>query len=306
MAHDSDRLRLLESLARNRGIPFGHDRLPRRKSFSTPTGRRISYLSWPGQGAPLVLLHGGALTAHTWDLTCLDLTDDFCCVCPDLRGHGDSDAALEYSIQGSVDDVLCLVDDVGWDELHIAGMSLGGTIAFHLAAQQQVRVLSLTMIDVGPGVDFEATAEMRSFLAGANDSMSCSAVVDAVMKLRPNADRDLISYRYQHLMRQLPDGTWTWRQDRARSLDYQHVLAKIAEMPQLAASIRCPVLIVRGDRSRIFSTQHAAQFARMFSEGQCVVVPHAGHNVQEDNPRALAETIRARLDRRPGSSAARF
>jgi len=53
---------------------------------------RFHYLDWGTQGRPpLVCLHGGGLTAHTWDVVCLALRGDHRCVALDLRGHGDSE-----------------------------------------------------------------------------------------------------------------------------------------------------------------------------------------------------------------------
>jgi hypothetical protein len=55
-------------------------------------GMRLHYLDWGGPGrSSVVLLHGGGLTAHTYDLICLALRDTYRCFAPDLRGHGDSE-----------------------------------------------------------------------------------------------------------------------------------------------------------------------------------------------------------------------
>src|SRR3977135_563920 len=51
---------------------------------------QVHVLDWGGSGEPIVLLHGGGLTAHTWDLVCLGLRPTYRCIAPDLRGHGDS------------------------------------------------------------------------------------------------------------------------------------------------------------------------------------------------------------------------
>jgi len=44
-------------------------------------GLRLHYLEWGQRDRPsLLFLHGGRLTAHTWDLVCLALCTDFHCV----------------------------------------------------------------------------------------------------------------------------------------------------------------------------------------------------------------------------------
>jgi pimeloyl-ACP methyl ester carboxylesterase len=292
MNHEDRTKQLLASIANRRGIPFRHDRLPTRRVLTIPAHQLLSYLDWPGSGPPLLLLHGGALNAHTWDLVCLELVDNFHCVALDLRGNGDSGHAEEYTIDAAVGDVLALADALRWGRLHIAGMSLGGNVAFHFAAQHAERTASLTMVDVGPEIDFAATSGMRSFLTEAGKSESLESVVEAVLAYRPDNDRDLILYRYMHLMRSMPDGSWQWKLDRRRPPDYPHILAKLAEMPSLAPRIQCPVLITRGARSRVFSEPAAAAFAQLFAHARWTNIADAGHNIQEDNPKALAAAIR--------------
>src|SRR5918998_1067288 len=53
------------------------------------------------ENPPILFLHGGALTAHTWDLCCLALRDEYHCLAMDLRGHGDSDWSpdADYSLR---------------------------------------------------------------------------------------------------------------------------------------------------------------------------------------------------------------
>src|SRR5689334_5220570 len=52
-------------------------------------GLDLAYLDWGGDGPTGIFLHGGSLTAHTWDLVCAALSPRIRCVALDLRGHGD-------------------------------------------------------------------------------------------------------------------------------------------------------------------------------------------------------------------------
>ncbi len=79
---------LLKSLAQRRGIPFRRARLPISRWFKASDGVELHYLDWRGGTSTLILLHGGALSAHTFDLVALALDPDVRCVAVDLRGHG--------------------------------------------------------------------------------------------------------------------------------------------------------------------------------------------------------------------------
>src|ERR1700753_188381 len=89
---------------------------------------RFRYLDWGNEELrPLLFLHGGALTAHTWDLCCLALRDDYHCLALDQRGHGDSDWApdADYSLGAQREDVKGFAEAIGLDRFVLVGMSMG-------------------------------------------------------------------------------------------------------------------------------------------------------------------------------------
>jgi pimeloyl-ACP methyl ester carboxylesterase len=172
-------------------------------------------------------------------------------------------------------------------------MSLGGNVAFHFVATHLARALSLTMVDIGPRVDFGATANMRAFVDNAIQCKTFEELVAAALKASPRTDPDLIRYRYGTLVRLEADGFWSWRQDRRKPHDFEHILGKLREMPSLVQRVTCPVLIARGGRSRVISNRDAREFAAMFGNGTAVTISEAGHNIQEDNPKELATALRA-------------
>ncbi|MDO9395892.1 MAG: alpha/beta fold hydrolase [Herbiconiux sp.] len=118
-------------------------------------GTRIAYRT-TGQGTPVVLLHGTALSQAIWRgfgyLRSLGATHRV--ITLDLRGHGRSDkphAAGSYAIDRFADDVLAVLDAVGESSAHVVGYSLGARVAFAVAAAHPERVRSLTSIAGAPG-----------------------------------------------------------------------------------------------------------------------------------------------------------
>ncbi len=181
-------------------------------------------------------------------------------------------------------------------------MSLGGNVAAHYAAAPGSRAKSLVLVDVGPGVGFDATRTIREFMQLDIASLSLEALVDAGMELSATGGRDKLLYRYAHMTHVLPDGARAWRADRRRPSDFPHILAKLEELPALAPHVAIPVLIARGGRSRILCDEKVASFAARFPNGSWTTIPEAGHNVQEDAPRALAEALRAFYARSAGAA----
>lgn len=289
---------LLEKLALARAIPFRSDRLSRSGWLRASDGVRLHYLDWSGGPDTLVLLHGGALSAHTFDLLALALGEAVRCVALDLRGHGESGWADDYSVERSAADVLQLFDHLELTEVHLAGMSLGGCVAGHVAVALGSRLASLSFIDVASAVNFEASARMRAFIEAARPVARVEDLVSQALAVSPATDPDLMLYRYQSLLKPGAEG-FGWKADRRSPVDFPHILARLAQLSDLAPLVDCPVLVVKGGRSRVLTQAGLEAFAASFPAGRWIVIPGAGHNVQEDQPAALALALHDVLAGRP-------
>ena len=117
---------------------------PLRLTAATATGQ-LSVLRW-GAGEPLVLLHPLALAGELWTPVAARLTGAV--YAPDLRGHGHSSwDGLPFSIADMATDLGHALDSLGLSSVHLAGMSMGGSVALTFAGTQPERVRSLTLAD---------------------------------------------------------------------------------------------------------------------------------------------------------------
>ncbi|WTW99031.1 alpha/beta hydrolase [Streptomycetaceae bacterium NBC_01309] len=270
-----------------RAFRFAHD------------GCRLHGLDWGGTGVPVLLLHGGGLTAHTWDFVCLGLRGAARLVALDLRGHGDSDWSDDCRVGTMAADVVAAADHLGFARVRLVGMSLGGVVAAHVAAARPDRVERLALVDVAPGVDFESTGRIREFMSGLAPVRDLGAVVEAAMRVNPRAHRASVAYRMSTLFRRAPDGGWVPKGD-PRPPDFPAILAAIGRLAELAAGVR--VLLVRGGRSRVLPQAAAERLVGRLPDAELAVVPDAGHNVQEDNPAALVTALRTFVAPGPAES----
>lgn len=283
----------MTDLAASLGVRI-HDPAPPRDVYWTRAGCRSHGFDWGGPGPAVLLLHGGGLNAHTWDFVCLGLRGAARLVALDLRGHGDSDWSDDYRIGAMAEDVVAAADRLGFDRVRLVGMSLGGVVAAQVAAAHPGRVERLALVDVAPGVDFDSTERVRTFMAGLGQVDAIDTVVDAALRVSPRADRARVTYRMRALFRRAPDGGWVPKGD-PRPPDFPAILAAI---DRLAAQLTgLPVLLVRGGRSRVLPQSTAERLIARVPDGELVVVPDAGHNVQEDDPAALITALRAFLTR---------
>lgn len=106
--------------------------------------------SGPGDGEPVVLLHGFPQTSAMWVPYLRRLSAaGFRAIAPDLRGYAPSarpTGAQHYAIDLLVADVLDIGDGLGAGRFHVVGHDWGGMVGWALAAAHPGRLLSLTSV----------------------------------------------------------------------------------------------------------------------------------------------------------------
>lgn len=259
-------------------------------------GLRLHYLDWGRRGrAPLMFLHGGCLTAHTWDLVCLALRADFHCVALDQRGHGDSEwsPTLDYGPEAHLRDIRGLIERLALKQPVLIGQSLGGLNAMTYAAHAADRLAGVVVIDVGPDIQWQGAMRVADFVMGNPEAGSVEGFAERAGAFNPRRDPRLLRYSLLHNLRPLPDGTYTWKYDR-RAISperFASVRRSLEQLRDRAHAVTCPVLVVRGADSDAFTDANAADFARALPDGRWVAVERAGHTVQGDNPRGLVQVL---------------
>ena len=107
-----------------------------------------------GSGEPLLLIPYLAADHACYAFQVADYAKQFSCISIDLRGTGESDKpACAYSTELLADDVAALMQAIGVEKGHIAGVSLGAAAAMWLAAKYPNRVKSLSLHSCWPKTD---------------------------------------------------------------------------------------------------------------------------------------------------------
>jgi 3-oxoadipate enol-lactonase len=112
------------------------------------TAVEVAYTDDGPADAPVVVLSNSlGATRAMWDPQVPALAERFRVISYDTRGHGESPAPEgPYSIDDLVDDVVALLDRLGVERAHVAGLSLGGMTGMRLAAREPARVRSLAVL----------------------------------------------------------------------------------------------------------------------------------------------------------------
>jgi haloacetate dehalogenase len=109
-----------------------------------------------GDRFPLLLLHGYPQTHLIWHKIALRLAEEFTVVAPDLRGYGDSSKPEDgpdhynYSKRAMAQDLVEVMDTLGYQEFFVVGHDRGGRVAHRMTLDHPHRVKKLAVLDIAP------------------------------------------------------------------------------------------------------------------------------------------------------------
>lgn len=283
---------LLES-AREQGLSFV-DPAPPKDGDRTVDGLRLHYLDWGIAGnLPMVLMHGRAVTAHSWDFFSLTMRPHFHVYALDHRGHGDSAWAADgdYRRERHADDLVAFVDALRLDSIVLVGHSMGGAVSLLAALRLTDKLRAMVIVDstLGPR---RGPSPVGQFIEGPDVFPSLEAFAAHAHRFNPRRDPTRLLASLRHNTMQLPDGNWTWKYDK-RLRDPRHPSSPpdYPAMWQSLQTVPCPVLIVRaGERSHI-NDDLLPEIHSLAPRVQLVTVPDAGHSVMGDNPKGFAAAV---------------
>jgi pimeloyl-ACP methyl ester carboxylesterase len=293
MAHHYDEFAMFAENAAEVGLPYDGPPVVTRRFVVADDDRAVSALRWNSGPPELVLLHGGAQNAHTWDTVSLALQRPLVAV--DLPGHGHSAhrpdhaywphenaAAVEIAIRALAPDARLVV-----------GMSLGGLTAVALAARAPDLVRALVLVDVTPGVNQEKASAIVQFVNGPETFASLDEILERTIAFNPTRSESSLRRGVLHNAIEQPDGRWRWRYDLPRTgenerPDWQSLWDDISAYPG-------PFTLVRGSLSPVVSDDDVDELRRRRPDAVVEVVDGAGHSVQGDRPLELAAIIEATL-----------
>ena len=287
------------------GIAYAGPPTVRRNSVELPDGRQLSALVWGGGEPELVLVHGGAQNAHTWDTVALAL--DRPLVAVDLPGHGHSDGVAPAA-DGVADRTELLAADVAVAVRRLApsaagvvGMSLGGLTSIALAGQAPELVRSLVLVDITPGITGGKAKAILDFVRGPATFASFDDLLARTVEHNPTRTESSLRRGILHNAVQQDDGSWIWRyrrhdgpliEEEAADASDDFAAAARAALWDVLGAIAVPVMLVRGMRPQsVVDDADEAELRRRLPAARVEHVAEAGHSVQGDTPVELAALI---------------
>jgi pimeloyl-ACP methyl ester carboxylesterase len=264
----------------------GHDGLVLRgDSFGSPDAR------------PVLLLHGGGQTRHSWSGTARRLArEGWHALALDLRGHGESDWSPEgaYDLEDFVQDLALVARGLPRRPV-VVGASLGGMAALCAEGEAQAPLLAaVVLVDVTPRLEPRGVVRIVSFMTDRPEGFaSLEEAADAVAAYLEHRARPTDLAGLAKNLRRGEDGRYRWHWD-PKFLSRDRRAGNTLTPDRLlnaARGLRVPTLLVRGKLSDVVSLEGAAEFREAVPHARFADVSGAGHMVAGDRNDLFSEAV---------------
>ncbi|HYB27568.1 MAG TPA: alpha/beta hydrolase [Solirubrobacteraceae bacterium] len=272
----------------------GIDRVATVRAVALPDGRRVSVECWPGDGAPLVLLHGLLDCAVGWKQLAAVMRRP--CFAVDLPGFGDSDRPTRNRISAYTEDVQAALAALDVHDFTLVGHSLGGAVAAGLAERLRDEVAALVLITpVGfgrirlaeaiqlPGVRSVVRHALPLTLA---NPVTAFGVYMAVVGNGRLPDPELAERLRKNAFRWAPGAACANEAITASGLSRRAFHRRQLDYAG-------PVLALWGDRDRLVPLAHRDGVMTAFPQAEVTVWKNMGHHPQRERPNELAQFVQA-------------
>jgi pimeloyl-ACP methyl ester carboxylesterase len=263
-------------------------------------GQLELFFETEGAGEPLLLLMGLGGEHHGWDLMRRDLARRHRLVLVDNRDAGASDeASAGYGTVDMAGDALALMDHLGIDRFHVAGASMGGAIAQHLALQAPTRVATMTLISTWARTD----AFLRAVFASWRRMAERLAPADLLAALSPWA------FTARFLESPAPEVVALQAAFRERGV-LRSVAAYQRQVDACLAHdaigilpiLRTPALVLVGEEDILTPARYGRGIAAALPRAEVMVVPASGHACFLEAPKLVAERLLRFVARHPSGA----
>jgi pimeloyl-ACP methyl ester carboxylesterase len=244
-------------------IPYGANK---KAGHYVQTNDAKIYYEVYGKGQPIVLLHGGLFGSTIEMAGFIDsLKTKFQVIAISTRGHGKSEIGKEpLTLTQRADDAMTVINAVTKDSVIVLGFSDGGYTAYQLGVQYPAKIKKMIVIGAG-----ELYPGLRDFTFTSQQAIQLDTVYwKQQLSLMPEPNR------IEEVFRQV-------------SICYN----KLTVGKDLLGTIKCPVLVMAGDRDQGNRVEHVVNAARMIPNAQISIIPNGTHPVFNENFKAVWSSI---------------
>ena len=273
-------------------------------TFESVDGLTLSGERAGVRGAPpVILLHGGGQTRHSWSGAARELAArGYEVISLDARGHGESEwaeQAPQYGLSFLADDVLRIIDSLSALPV-LVGASMGGLTALQIIGTQSKPVAAaLVLVDIVPKIEKGGSDRILRFMNGHPEGFaSVEEAAAAVAAYNPARPRPRNTAGLMKNLRAMPSGRLRWHWDPQmleglRADDVESARLLLHRCRHFSA----PALLVRGMQSDMVSESGIAELKASLPQLEVFDVEEAGHMIAGDKNDVFNAGVLAFLER---------
>ncbi len=234
-----------------------------------------------GNGSPVIFVHGYPLSNRIWEKMETHLSRHCQLILPDLRGFGQSPATGgTYLMRTLAEDLILLIDDLGFQKAFFAGHSMGGYVCLALAHLYPERVAGLALIATQAAAD---NPEKRAGRHKMIDDVKLGGIEPAIQPmLDALTEKEKIKPDILSIMKTA---------SREGIIGSLAGMAEREDAEQWLDEMKFPVAIIAGAKDKIISSESAEVLKRRLCNSTSIILRQAGHMPMMEEPGSTASGI---------------
>ena len=253
------------------------------------------YYEMHGEGEPLVLIPGMAVSTSQFMRIIPALSQNYQVVAVDNRGAGQSGKPdTPYTFGMMANDLAGLLDESGIKAAHIFGVSMGGMIVQHFALGYPEKVISLILGCTTPGgphsIGFEEaqnTVNPERHKALTVEESARALLSNLLTKKFIDNNPELVEELVALYLKNPPDPVGRVRQFQA---GFSH------DTYESLPDIKAPTLVITGDEDKLIPPENSTILASRIPNSKLVILEGVGHGFYMEALENTAGTILDFLD----------
>ncbi len=265
----------------------------------------MSYLSQfyhqlygPEGGRRWVFVHGLMGYGQNWRKIISGLESTERCLSFDQRGHGRSfKPTAGYAPEDYAYDLHQIIEELGWDQIHLVGHSMGGRNVLNFASRFPEKVQKLVIEDIGPEEKPRAQEYYEGLLGlvptpfATREEAKRFFAEDFVLRAKSYANPQVLGpYLYSNI-EEKSTGVFDWRFSKPGILESVR-LGRTGDRWGELKSLQMPTLLIRGERSTDLTADVYRKMLASNSLIKGVEILNAGHWVHSDQSEAFLGALK--------------
>ncbi len=253
----------------------------------------VSYTVDGADDAPVVVLSNSlGATRGMWDPQVPALAERFRVVTYDTRGHGESPAPSgPYTLDDLVDDLVALLDEVGAERAHVAGLSLGGMTAMRLAAREPARVDRLALLCTSAKADPQGFLDRAAAARSGGTAPLAPVVVSRWLTPAYAAEHPDLVARLEAMIAAADDEGYAACCEVVAQLDLRADLGRVAS----------PTLVISGWEDPALPPEHQKLIADSIPGAELITVSPGAHLANLEQPLQVTGELLGHFDAAGGT-----